>query len=256
MVINSSSPGPAPTTDPTTEPAASPTPPPVRPLPAPSRPGNSGHPAGHDEAALLASLRAGDEVAFAEVVRLWSPLMMRVARGFVSSAESAQDVVQEAWLAVIRGLGRFEGRSSLRTWVLAITANLARNRGAADARTIPFAVIGDGGPAVDPARFRSAPDPWAGGWTPAGVPAPWLLDGDPEGRALAAEVRAVLHSALDTLPDRQRTVVALRDVHGLDPREVCDILGISDGNQRILLHRGRSRLRQLLEDHLGVREGA
>lgn len=216
--------------------------------------GRSGDP---EEIALLERLRAGDELAFADVVRRWSPAMVRVARGFVSDAASAQDVVQEAWLAVIRGLDRFEGRSLLRTWVLAITVNLARSKGIGDARTIPFATLGDEEPAVDPGRFRSAPDPWAGGWTPAGVPAPWSVDGDPERRVLAAEVRAVLDRALDELPDRQRTVVALRDVHGFDSREVCEILGISEGNQRILLHRGRSRLRQLLEDHFsGIRESA
>jgi RNA polymerase sigma-70 factor (ECF subfamily) len=170
----------------------------------------------------------------------------------VSGAASAQDVVQEAWLAVIRGLDGFQGRSSLRTWVLAITANLARSRGIGDARIVPFAVVGEGGPAVDPSRFRRAPDPWAGGWTVPGAPSSWLVGGDPEGRALAAEARTVLRRALDMLPVRQRTVVALRDVHGLDSREVCEILGITDGNQRILLHRGRSRLRQLLEDHFSA----
>lgn len=210
-----------------------------------------------DDDAVLSLLRSGDELAFADVVRRWSPVMLRVAHGFVSNAATAQDVVQEAWLAVIRGLDRFEGRSSLRTWVLAITANVARSKGASDARMIPFGGLSDDVPAVDPSRFRSAPDPWAGGWTAVGVPTSWSRDGDPEGRVLAAEVRAVLHRALDQLPDRQRTVVALRDVHGLDSGEVCEILGISDGNQRILLHRGRSRLRQLLEDHFsGVRESA
>lgn len=222
-----------------------------------ARPPAAGRAAGPDEAALLERLRAGDESAFADVVVRWSPAMLRVARGFVSSTASAQDVVQEAWLAVIRGLDGFEGRSALRTWVLAITANVARSKGIGDARTVPFAALGDDEAAVDPGRFRTAPDPWAGGWTVSGVPAPWSMDGDPERRVLAAEVRAVLHRALDELPDRQRTVVALRDVHGLAAGEVCQILGISAGNQRILLHRGRSRLRQLLEDHFcGIRESA
>jgi RNA polymerase sigma-70 factor (ECF subfamily) len=210
-----------------------------------------------DDEALLSRLRAGDEVAFADVVRRWSPVMLRVARGFVSNTATAQDVVQEAWTAVIRGLDRFEGRSSLRTWVLAITANLARGKGISDARVVPFASLSAGEPAVDPNRFRSAPDPWAGGWTSTGAPAGWAAVGDPEGQMLAAEVRATLREALNGLPDRQRTVVALRDVHGLDSREVCEILGVSEGNQRILLHRGRSRLRQLLEDHFsGIRESA
>jgi RNA polymerase sigma-70 factor (ECF subfamily) len=209
-----------------------------------------------DEVALLLRLRAGDQLAFADVVRRWSPLMLGVARGFVSGAATAQDIVQEAWLAVIRGLDRFEGRSALRTWVLAITANLARSRGVSDARVIPFASVG-GEATVDPDRFRIAPDPWAGGWTSTGAPSRWALDGDPEGVVLAAELRGVVREALRELPDRQRAVVTLRDVFGLDSREVCTILDISDGNQRILLHRGRSRLRALLEDHVsGIRESA
>jgi RNA polymerase sigma-70 factor (ECF subfamily) len=183
--------------------------------------------------------------------------MLNLAKGFVSSSATAQDVVQESWLAVIRGLDGFEGRSSLRTWVLAITANIARRRSSVEARVIPFAVVGPPEPAVDPARFRVAPDPWAGGWTPGGAPVAWSERTDaPEQRVLAAETRQVLRTALDRLPDRQRTVVALRDVHGLSSGEVCDILGISEGNQRILLHRGRSRLRQLLEDHFAPRRAS
>ena len=210
-----------------------------------------------DDTELLARLRSGDELAFADVVRRWSPTMLRVARGFVSGTASAQDVVQETWLAVIRGLDGFEGRSSVRTWILAITANLARSRGTKESRVIPFAALAAEEPSVDPARFRAAPDPWAGGWTSTGAPSAWSAEGDPEGRMLAGETRATLREALDELPDRQRTVVALRDVHGLDSHEVCEILGITDGNQRILLHRGRSRLRQLLEDHFsGIRESA
>jgi RNA polymerase sigma-70 factor (ECF subfamily) len=196
-----------------------------------------------DDAALLGRLRGGDERAFADVVTEWSPLMLHVARGFVATHAAAQEVVQEAWLAVLRGLDRFEGRSALRTWVLAITANLARRRGVTDARTVPWTdLVPDGTGTVDPARFRGPGDQWPGGWTPAGAPQPW----GPESTALTSEARAVLATALEGLPPNQRTVVALRDVDGLSTEEVCAALQITAGNQRVLLHRGRARLRQAL----------
>ncbi|MDN5797250.1 MAG: sigma-70 family RNA polymerase sigma factor [Intrasporangium sp.] len=199
-----------------------------------------------DEAVLLARLRGGEEAAFADVVTAWSPVMLHVARGFVSTRASAQEVVQEAWLAVLRGLDGFQGRSALRTWVLAITANLARRRGTTDARTVPWTdVAPDDAGTVDPARFRGPGDNWAGGWTPAGAPQLW----GPEAAALSGEVRALFAAALDALPSSQRTVVALRDVDGLSAPEVCAALGVSAANQRVLLHRARARLRQELEDY-------
>ncbi len=200
---------------------------------------------------LLERLRAGDREAFAVLVDGWSPVMLRVARLHVSTPASAEEVVQETWLAVVRQLDRFEGRSSLRTWVLRILENLARTRGGREARSVPWSsAFPDGadgaGPAVEPSRFRGPGDRWPGGWTVEGRPVSW--EPPPEDAALAAEVRRELRTALDELPHRQRTVVELRDVHGLDAAEVCARLGLSSGNQRILLHRGRARLRARLED--------
>ena len=199
------------------------------------------------QAQLLDRLRGGDRAAFAELVDAWSPMLLRVALLHVSTRASAEEVVQETWLAVIRQLDRFEGRSSLRTWVFRILENQARSRGVREARAVPwsaaFGDVEDSAPTVDPARFRGSADPSAGGWTPEGLPFRW-----PEEAAMAAEVRRELGAALAELPARQRTVVELRDVHGLTSNEVCERLGVSPGNQRILLHRGRARLRARLED--------
>ncbi len=204
------------------------------------------------DAELVARLTAGDAAAFRYVVTRYSPVLLHVARGFVSTRASAEEVVQEAWLAVVRSLEAFEGRSSLRTWIVGITVNLARRRGVQDARSVPWStVVGDDSTGtVDPSRFRGPHDPYAGGWTPAGAPVAIL----PEQQVLAGESRAVLGDALAQLPERQRIVVTLRDVDGLSGEEVCEALGLTAGNQRILLHRGRSRLRQLLEDHYGRTE--
>jgi RNA polymerase sigma-70 factor (ECF subfamily) len=203
------------------------------------------------QAALVDRLRAGDRTAFAELVDAWSPVLLRVALLHVSTRASAEEVVQDTWLAVIRQLDRFEGRSSLRTWVFRILENQARSRGVREARAVPWSSafpdpVEDAGPTVDPARFRGPEDRWPGGWTPAGRPAGW--EPPPEDAAVAAEIRRELRSALAELPDRQRIVVELRDVHGLTSEEVCERLGVSPGNQRILLHRGRARLRARLED--------
>ncbi len=201
---------------------------------------------------LVARLTAGDAAAFRYVVTRYSPVMLHVARGFVSTRASAEEVVQEAWLAVVRSLEGFEGRSSLRTWIVGITVNLARRRGVQDARSVPWSTVAgdDTTGTVDPSRFRGPHDPYPGGWTPAGAPA--VLP--PEQQVLAGETRELLGAALGRLPGRQRVVVTLRDVDGLSSDEVCEALGISAGNQRILLHRGRSRLRQLLEDRYGRTE--
>jgi RNA polymerase sigma-70 factor (ECF subfamily) len=207
------------------------------------------------DAPLVARLRSGDADAFAEVVRAWSPMMLQAARSYVSTDASAQEVVQEAWLAMIRGLDKFEGRSSLRTWLLAILANIGRSRGVREARTLPVSSLGrdeDDGPAVDPDRFRGTDDKWPRNWTPLGKPRPW--PSSPEEEIMAAESRTQLEHGLAALPERQRTVVALRDVHGLSSDEVSALLGLSAGNQRVLLHRGRSRLRGLLELHYAAGE--
>jgi len=205
------------------------------------------------EAELVGRLRAGDRVAFTEVVDAWTPVLLRVALLHVSTRASAEEVVQDTWLAVIQGLDGFEGRSSLRTWVFRILENRARTRGVREARAVPWssafgedgAGAADGGPTVDPARFRGADDRWPRHWTAAGLPTPW--EPQPEDAAVAAEIRRELGAALAELPLRQRAVVELRDVHGLSSDEVCERLGLSPGNQRILLHRGRARLRARLE---------
>jgi RNA polymerase sigma-70 factor, ECF subfamily len=192
-----------------------------------------------DDAGQLALLRAGDRAAFEAIVRSWSPAMLRVARQYVHSHASAEEIVQEAWLAVVRSLDGFEGRSALRTWVFRILMNVARRRGRTEARTM----IELDGPTVDPDRFRDSDDPWPGHWRDEAVPHDW----GPEPALLADELRGVLASALAELPERQRAVVELRDVHGLDSEEVCALLSLTSTNQRVLLHRGRARLREILE---------
>lgn len=203
----------------------------------------------HDDEKLLAALRAGDEAAFVGLVTSWSSGMIRLARGHVSTDASAQEVVQDTWLAVLRGIDRFEQRSSLRTWVLRILVNTAKTRGVRESRVVPFAALDpdDDGPTVDPSRFRAGSKRWERHWTQSGAPHRW--DGDPARGAVRGEVRELVEKALDTLPARQRAVVVLRDVEGLDPSEVCDILDVSGPNQRVLLHRGRSKVRALLEDY-------
>ena len=196
-----------------------------------------------DDARLVARLRAGDQVAFATVVRQWSPAMLRVARVHVRTHASAEEVVQEAWLAVVRGLDGFEGRAQLRTWVFRILVNVARRRGRTENRMNAEL----SGPTVDPGRFRDDDDPYPGHWRADAAPADW----GPEPVLLAAEFRAVLEKALGELPERQRAVVELRDVHGFDCEEVCQLLELTPANQRVLLHRGRAKLRGVLEGVIG-----
>jgi RNA polymerase sigma-70 factor, ECF subfamily len=199
---------------------------------------------------LVARLRGGDESAFAGLVARWSPMMLRVARSHVSTDASSEEVVQETWMAVIRGLDAFEGRSSLRTWVFRILTNLAKTRGVRESRSVPMSSwrpTHDGGPTVDPDRFRPAGGDFPHNWTPVGAPVPW--EPGPEQSAVAGEIRRLLAAALADLPDRQRAVVTLRDVHGLSSEEVCSTLDLSQANQRVLLHRGRARLRTVLEDY-------
>jgi RNA polymerase sigma-70 factor (ECF subfamily) len=216
-------------------------------------PGPSAQAAADDaaEQAMLARLKAHDDQAFDELVRAWSPIMMRVARGFVSTDASAQEVVQEAWLGVIRGLGAFEGRSSVRTWVFRILTNVAKTRGVKEHRITPVSSLArddDARHTVDPSRFRPDDDPlYPGNWTPAGRPQRW--DDDPESGVLRGEIRTLVSAAVEALPDRQREVVVLRDVHGFDSDEVCSLLGVTPENQRVLLHRGRAQVRAALEQY-------
>ena len=197
---------------------------------------------------IVARLRARDESMFAALLDAWSPGMLRVARGYVADEHTAQDVVQETWLGVLRGIDAFAGRSALRTWTYRILVNRAITRGSRDARTIPLSSLGptpeDHGPTVDPARFRDADDPYPSHWRQQ--PDPWPT---PETEALARETRRQLNLALAALPARQRIVVTLRDVQGYTSDEVCEILDISPANQRVLLHRGRAALRAALEGH-------
>jgi RNA polymerase sigma-70 factor (ECF subfamily) len=209
------------------------------------------------DASLVERLRGGDSGAFGEIVWAWSPMMLQVARGYVSTEASAQEVVQDAWLAMIRGLDKFEGRSTLRTWMFAILGNLGRSRGVRESRTVPWSSLvpaEDEGPAVDPDRFRGPDDQWPRNWTSVGKPRPWPRS--PEDLVIAAEDRSRLEDGLAQLPERQRVVVTLRDVHGLSSDEVCSILDLSAANQRVLLHRGRSQLRALLELHYASGEPA
>jgi RNA polymerase sigma-70 factor, ECF subfamily len=201
------------------------------------------------EQALLCRLRRGDEQAFDQLVRAWSPPMLRVTRGFVSTDASAQEVVQDTWLVVIRGLAGFEGRSSLRTWVFRILVNIAKTRGVKEQQTIPLSAVSAGedtGPTVDPSRFRDHGDPeWPRHWTSAGTPRRW--DTDPEAEVIRGEIREVVSVAVEALPPRQREVVVLRDVQGFGSGEVCELLGMTPENQRVLLHRGRAKVRAALE---------
>jgi RNA polymerase sigma-70 factor, ECF subfamily len=191
---------------------------------------------------LVLRLRSGDERAFIGLVERYNEPMLRLAGSFVPSRAIAEEVVQDTWLAVLRGLGGFEGRSSLKTWLFAILVNQARKTGTREHRSIPVA---DPEPVVDPSRFDAS-----GGW--ADPPEHWIevAQGRMEAGKLACRIRVLI----DELPARQREVVLLRDVEGMSSEEVCAVLALSDVNQRVLLHRGRSRLRQLFEDEFrGVR---
>jgi RNA polymerase sigma-70 factor (ECF subfamily) len=199
------------------------------------------------DAELLARLRAGDTAAFAALVDDWSPVMLRVAQRYVRDRQAAEDVVQDAWLAVMTGLARFEGRSSLRTWAFAILINRAKTRWARDARVVASAVLTasePSGPTVDPARFQGPDGDYPGHWTSVGAPRPW---DQPEHSALDREIIGVLEQALDRLPERQRLVVEMRDVEGMSAEETCAALHLSPENQRVLLHRGRAVVRRALE---------
>ncbi|WP_437678968.1 RNA polymerase sigma factor [Sorangium sp. So ce131] len=197
------------------------------------------------DVALLRRLLAGDEQAFAQLVEQLHTPMLRLART-ITGPEGAEEVVQETWAAVVDGLALFEGRSSLKTWVLRILTNRARTSAAREKRSVPVAWLEDvdpgSEPAVDPARFDGSGD-WAA------PPAPWT-EQSPEGLLLRKELGGVLVRELDQLVPGQRAVIVLRDIEGCASGEVCDILGISEVNQRVLLHRGRAKLRTAMERYL------
>lgn len=201
-----------------------------------------------DEATLIAALRDGDEAAFAQLVDQYTPAMLGVARGYVPSREIAEEVVQETWIALLKGIDSFEGRSSLRTWLFAVMINIAKRRGLRERRDADAAVAAFTGGTVDPARFRTADDPYPGHWKQGEEPSPF--PDTPEGSVLGNELVDVARRELDRLPERQRIVVTLRDMLGFDSSEVCELLDVSIANQRVLLHRGRAAVRQVLEDYL------
>jgi RNA polymerase sigma-70 factor, ECF subfamily len=192
-----------------------------------------------DDADLVLRLRGGDEEAFRYLVERYHTSLLRLAQTMVPSRAVAEEVVQDTWLGLVRGIDRFEGRSSLRTWLFHVLVNRARSTGAHERR--PTMGI-TAGPSVDPSRFGSD-----GGW--ADPPVPWPEEVDD--RLVAAQLAGRLRPLIDELPDMQRQVVTLRDVEGLSAQEVCDVLGLTEGNQRVLLHRGRARLRGMLELEMG-----
>jgi RNA polymerase sigma-70 factor (ECF subfamily) len=206
------------------------------------------------DARLLAALRAGDERAFAEIVDGWGPAMLRVARTHVPSRAVAEEVVQETWLGVLRGLDRFEGRSSLKTWVFRILVNRAKTRGEREGRTVPFAALASDEAAgehhaVEADRFLPADhDRWPHHW--ATPPRRW--DELPEPALADAETVRVVKAAIAALPPVQRLVITMRDLEGFGSEDVCQVLEVSETYQRVLLHRARSKVRAVLEEHLGL----
>jgi RNA polymerase sigma-70 factor, ECF subfamily len=200
-----------------------------------------------EDAALVAGLLARDEAVFDRLVRAWTPALVRVAAFHVGSWTAAEDIAQETWIAVVKQIETFEGRSSLRTWILSICANQARRLAAKERRTDPIGLPGQDGGTVDSRRFRAADHERPGHWTSAGRPTDW----GPEVAVLNAETRATLKQALVGLPERQAHVVALRDIHQLETAEIADLFGISEGNVRVILHRARAALRERLAAQLG-----
>jgi RNA polymerase sigma-70 factor (ECF subfamily) len=208
-----------------------------------------------DDQALLSSLRAGDERAFTELIDRYSSPLLRVAIIYTGSRGVAEEVVQDAWLGVLNGLDRFEGRSSLKTWIFKILTNIASTRAARERRSVPFSALAvqegeERGYSVDPERFFPPDhDRWPGHW--ALGPARWQT---PEDDLLSCETREVVLREIERLPPAQRTVISLRDIEGWPSEEVCDALEVSEGNQRVLLHRARSKVRAALEEYMGAAE--
>jgi RNA polymerase sigma-70 factor (ECF subfamily) len=205
------------------------------------------------QTALLAALRCGDEDAFGALVDAYGAAMYRVALTFVRSSAVADEVVQEAWLGALRGLDRFEGRSALRTWLLAIVANIARTHAVREARAVPFSSLelapevgSEHEPALPTDRFQGLDGRHPRRWV--SFPMPWSTD--PDGALLSAETGKLIADTIAGLADGQRIVITLRDVEGWDSAEVCSVLELSETNQRVLLHRARSKVRAALERYL------
>ncbi|CAA9558729.1 MAG: RNA polymerase sigma factor RpoE [uncultured Thermomicrobiales bacterium] len=203
------------------------------------------------EQALVAALRRGDERAFDTLVTRHHTAMVRLARVWVRDAPAAEEVVQETWLAVVKGIDAFEGRSPLRSWIFSILANKAKRCGSRESRSRPFSAFATdvewgGPPAMDPAFFFPAGDEWAGHW----IEPLREREGSPEPRMLAEEMGGFILRQIDELPAHFRGVILLRDLHGLTAEETCTMLGISASNQRVLLHRARTKLRIALGPYL------
>lgn len=201
-----------------------------------------------DDERLIGGLRAGEESAFRELVSRYHGPLRRFAVSFGATDAVADEVVQETWLAALEGIDSFEGRSSLRGWLFGIVKNQARKRAARERRSLPFSELQspeDDAPVIESSRFQGDDGCWPHHW--AAPPRPWE---DPERRLASLEVRERLRKAISALPPRHRVVVALRDVEGLEPDEICELLEISDANQRVLLHRGRTALRNTLEEYI------
>ena len=206
-------------------------------------PGPQADDVGYADADLVAQLRAGDEAAMSQLVDRWSPTMLRVARSFVDSPQSAEDVVQDAWLGMLTGLATFEGRSSLRTWTFSILVNRARTRGAREARTLPRSPLATEDESADDLLAGPGGEP-VRTWSSIDAQSRW--DTAPESVVLSKEILFQLDRALSALPPRQRQVVTMRDVCGMSTEEVCAALDITPANQRVLLHRARAILRTAL----------
>jgi len=210
--------------------------------------------ASREDVLLVDALRAGDEAAFAEIVGRHGAVMLRVARLYVPTRAIAEEVVQEAWLGVLTGIERFEGRASFKTWLFRILTNVAKTRAEREGRSVPFsslaqAELGADEAAVDPDRFIPQGERWASYW--ASSPRPF--GNAPEQQLLSSETVAIVQRAIEMLPDVQRAVITMRDVAGFESEDVCESLQLSESNQRVLLHRARSKVRQALELHF---EGA
>ncbi len=197
-----------------------------------------------DDGPLVDALRAGDEAAFARLVRELTPSLLRVARLYVSTAAVAEEVVQDTWIGVLRGIDRFEGRSALRTWIFRILTNTAKTRGQREGRSVPFASLGDDEQSVDPERFLGDDARFPGHWT--APPQSW----EGSAKLLERETLGLIEREIAKLPPAQAVVITMRDVEGFDAAEVCNALDISETNQRVLLHRARSKVRSALEDYM------
>lgn len=218
-----------------------------------SQPAASDTSAQQDEARLIADLRRGDEAAFMRLVEQYQAAMVRLAQVYVGDLAVAQEVAQETWLSVLKHLDQFEARSSFKTWLFHILVNGARSRGQRERRSVPFSALSDPDeadgvdePSVAPERFYAEDGRYPGGWI--AFPQSWAHV--PEARIASQETRARLLAAIERLPMNQRSVIRLRDVEGYSADEVCDMLGIGAANQRVLLHRARSRVRQAIEAYL------